>query len=96
MDVIIKLRVLSLMFTVMKHGRPGFLHSLLLPYQQQRQLRSQDQQLLVVPRTNLINTERAVRIIGPRLWNLVPPHIRMKGDRALFIDECTVFFMSDL
>jgi hypothetical protein len=96
MDVIIKIRVLSLMFTVIKHGKPVFLHSLLLPYQQQRQLRSQDQQLLVVPRTHLSNTERAFRINGPRLWNMVPLSIRAKEERVSFIEECTLFFMSNL
>ena len=63
MEMIIKLRLLSLFFTVLKYGKALFLHTLIAQYHQQRQLRSQEQQLLNVPRVNLTSMDQNYGIL---------------------------------
>jgi hypothetical protein len=94
MNIIIKLRVLLLLFSVVKHGKPSFLRSSIKPYQPARHLRSENHLLLAIPRTRRCISDYAFRVIGPKLWNSLPFHIRESNTRTSFTDACTDFLLS--
>jgi len=55
---------------------PCYIVELLLPYRANRSLRSNDSNLLVIPRTRTNFGERAFSIAAPKIWNSLPPNIR--------------------
>ena len=73
----VKFKVLMLTFNAMYFG-PGYLNDVIVPYTPARYLRSQDENLLLVPRfrTNSYGG-RAFSTIGPTLWNELPRSLRL-------------------
>ncbi|XP_028272710.1 uncharacterized protein LOC114443003, partial [Parambassis ranga] len=60
------------------HGlAPQYLSDMLQPHCPARSLRSADQSLLVVPKTQRIRRgDRSFSVAGPKLWNKLPLHLR--------------------
>ncbi len=64
---------------------PRYISDLLHPYTQSRALRSTDSDLLHVPRARLKNRgDRAFSVVGPKLWNSLPIHIRIASTLSIF------------
>ena len=80
----IMLRILMLTFKVLRSGEPAYLRSLLTEYVPGRNLRSSDQQLLNIPRLRLQSSHWSFRHIAPRLWNDLPPAIRLSLNASAF------------
>jgi hypothetical protein len=77
-------KTLLLVYQCISETAPLYLSELIIPYVPPRNLRSQDQRLLTVPRTRLKFTERAFAVAGPLLWNKLPADIRMSEDLQTF------------
>jgi hypothetical protein len=77
-------RTASLVYTVLQHNSPTGLASLLTPYEPTRTLRSQEQRLLSVPRTNTTVATRAFSVFAPSIWNSLPVTIRDSASVSLF------------
>ena len=74
---------------------PRYLKELLTPHQPTRNLRSQDKMLLEVPRTNLITYgDRAFSVCAPKLWNSLPPHIKLSSSVDMFKRNLKTFLFS--
>ncbi|GFS12123.1 reverse transcriptase-like protein [Elysia marginata] len=63
---------------------PQYLSELLNSYVQNRSLRSMNENLLVIPTTNLKLGERAFSVGGPMIWNSLESHIRKSPTMAAF------------
>ena len=64
---------------------PAYINSLLKNYKPSRNLRSVDQGLLTVPRSNQRTYgDRAFSVAAPKLWNALPLDIRNSGSITLF------------
>ena len=85
---LIKLRILLLLFNVVSFKKPSFLHELLHDYTPRRQLRSESQLLLTVPRQRLSASDKAFRVVAPRLWNSLPLRMRQCQDKSFFMSKC--------
>jgi len=70
------LRAASIIFIALKCTAPQYIQSLLTPYSPERNLRSQNKELLACPRTNTTIGARAFSVCGPKMWNALPEHIR--------------------
>ena len=55
---------------------PNYLKELIVRYQPQRTLRSQNKSLLTVPSTNLSFGKKAFTFSGPEIWNSLPQNIK--------------------
>ena len=79
----IKFKVLLFVFKAL-HGIPTYLSSLLSYYQPTRSLRSTDQLLLKIPRTNKVSFGgRAFSVFGPKHWKTLPNLIK----KSLTVDN---------
>ncbi len=73
----IDFKILLFVYKSLHNLAPQYLSDLLQPYTQSRVLRSADSALLQVPRARLKNRgDRAFSVVGPKLWNSLPIHIR--------------------
>ena len=70
-------KVALLTFKALTCHQPDYLHSLLLPYQPARSLRSSSGHLLTVPPTISVLASKAFSSYAPRLWNRLPQSIRV-------------------
>ncbi len=69
---------------------PQYLSDLLHPYTQSR-----DSGLLHVPRAHLKNRgDRAFSVVGPKLWNSLPIHIRIASTLSIFKSTLKTDFFS--
>uniref|UniRef100_A0A8C6KQ30 Reverse transcriptase domain-containing protein n=1 Tax=Nothobranchius furzeri TaxID=105023 RepID=A0A8C6KQ30_NOTFU len=68
------------------HGlAPSYLSDLIQPYTPSRSLRSADQLLLIVPRTERkFRGDRAFAVAAPKLWNELPLEIRQASSLSAF------------
>ena len=68
------------------HGQaPAYIWDMLTPFIPKRQLRSGQQMLLCVPRTNLCTYgDRAFSVVAPKAWNNIPAEIKLSGSRDTF------------
>jgi len=55
----IDFKIATLTYKALSSGQPAYLRELISPYKPLRQLRSSDQSLLTIPRTNLTIGQRA-------------------------------------
>lgn len=70
---------------------PSYMTKLLTPYSTSRPLRLADLGLLTVSCTNFkLRGDRAFAVAAPRLWNSIPPSVRL----APFIDSLVPFYKS--
>ena len=72
----IKYKILLIVYKCLHGEGPSYLSSLLREYCPPRSLRSSNQQMLVVPKTNRRYGDRAFSVAGPKLWNDLPDEIK--------------------
>lgn len=78
-------KILLLTFKALHGLAPSYLTDLLKPYVPDRNLRSSDSALLVVPKSRLITKgDRAFSIKAPRLWNSLPKDLRLASSVTTF------------
>ena len=81
----IEYKVLLLTFKALHGLAPEYLAELICQYQPAMNLRSEDQELLCVPPTNLVTYgDRAFVKAAPTLWNRLPIHVRKLKDVNCF------------
>ena len=73
----ISFKILLLVFKALHGLGPKYLSDMLKPYTPRMSLRSQQQDLLEIPKTRLVTGgDRAFSVIGPKLWNSLPMSIK--------------------
>ena len=78
-------KILLLVYKSLNNLAPAYINSLLKNYKPSRNLRSVDQGLLTVPKSNQRTYgDRAFSVAAPKLWNPLPLDIRNSGSIALF------------
>ena len=78
-------KILLLVYKSLNNLAPAYINSFLKNYKPSRNLRSLDQCLLTVPRSNQRNYgDRAFSVAAPKLWNALPLDIRNSGSITLF------------
>jgi hypothetical protein len=81
----ISFKILVLVFKSLNGLGPQYLTELLDAYVPTRSLRSKDQLLLLIPKTRLITAgDRAFRVAGPKLWNVLPNDVRSAKSLVTF------------
>ena len=78
-------KVSLICFNSLNSQSPSYIQDLLVPYNANRQLRSQNKNLLHIPRTKLIRFgDRSFSKVGPTVWNSLPLSLRTAGNEATF------------
>ena len=78
-------KILLLVYKSLNNLAPAYINSLLKNYKPSRNLRSVDQGLLTIPRSNQRTYgDRAFSVAAPKLWNALPLDIRNSGSITLF------------
>ena len=90
----IQFKVILLTFHAIHKNAPSYLNDLLMPYKPTRSLRSEDRNLLVVPRTNQKYGNRAFSVCGPQLWNGLPDSLRKVDCLASFKKQLKTLLFS--
>ncbi len=73
----VKYKIWIVVYKSLNNQAPLYLTNLLIPYNPPRALRSENDKLLVVPRTiRHQKGDKAFAVMGPRLWNELPLYIR--------------------
>lgn len=73
----IDFKILLFVYKVLSGLAPQYISDLIVPYSPSRVLRSTDQRLLKVPCCNLKSKgDCAFSVVGPKLWNSFPFHVR--------------------
>ena len=73
----IDFKLLLLTFRILNGIAPDYLSELIVPYTPSRSLRSGDQNLLTVPRSNTKSFgDRAFAVAAPKAWNKLPLDVR--------------------
>jgi len=72
----IDFKIATLTYKALSSGQPAYLRELISPYKPSRQLRSSDQSLLTIPRTNLTIGQRAFSWSSVFIWNSIPLSVR--------------------
>lgn len=91
----IDFKVLLFVYKSLRNQAPQYLSELLHRPSQSRALRSGHSDLLFVPRTRLKNRgDRAFAVIGPKLWNSLPAHIKAAQTLSIFKSALKTYFFS--
>ena len=80
----IDFKVLCVTFKCLHGSAPLYLEELLQLVSHERDLRSNGQLLLQVPRTKTVTADRAFSIAAPKLWNALPSSIRAASSLEAF------------
>ena len=81
----IEFKILLLVYKSMHEKAPHYLRDLLVQYTPERELRSSDKELLVIPRSRLSSMGgRAFSALAPRVWNTLPLSLRNAQTVASF------------
>ena len=81
----VQYEVLAFVCSALHGFAPGYIQDLVTPYSSNRNLRSADQCLLVVPRYDLEGYgRRAFSVSGPTFWNNLPENFRQSGTLTKF------------
>ena len=92
----IEYKILLLVYKAANSLAPAYLTDLLVPYKPSRSLRSHDQQLLVVPRTNRHTYgDRAFSKCAPELWNALPLELRESPSIDSFKSNLKTYLFHD-
>ena len=75
-QVRIDFKIITLTYKALSSGQTAYLRELIFPYKPSRQLRSSDQSLLTIPRTNLTIGQRAFSWSSVFIWNSTPLSVR--------------------
>ena len=76
MENFIRYRYATLVFKAMQNQAPTYLTKLLIPYKQNRTLRSQNNNLLTIPNIITEIGRRSFSYQAPLIWNSLPPYIK--------------------
>ena len=81
----IKFKVILITYKILNNSAPVYLSDLLSPYAPKRELRSQNQNLLSVPKTRLHQYgDRSFRKQAASLWNSLPTDLRLQMPINIF------------
>jgi hypothetical protein len=80
----IDFKILNMTWKAMNGQSPQYITNLLINTTSSHNLRSNDQNLLKVPRCNTKYGERAFSCIAPKLWNNLPQHMRKIDNNDTF------------
>lgn len=91
----IDFKILLFVFKALNGLAPQYIEDLIQIYTTVRELRSEGQLQLVVPRARLkTRGDRAFSVVGPRLWNALPLHIRTAPTVECFKSRLKTHFYS--
>ena len=82
----------TLTYKALSSGQPAYLRELISPYKPSGQLRSGDQSLLTIPRTNLTIGQRAFS--WSSVWNSIPLSVRNAPTFSTFKRRLKTFYFS--
>ena len=92
----IKYKVAMLVFKAKCHEAPVYLQDMIKPYVPSRNLRSQSQELLCVPKTkSALVAKRAFCVAGPTLWNSLPLELRQCQNLVTFKKSLKTFLFKE-
>ena len=77
-------KICTITYQALSYKQPAYLHSMLTPARQPRQLRSSGSDLLSVPRVKTNAGTRAFSVAAPTLLNLLPDSVKSAGNIASF------------
>lgn len=81
----VEFKILVITYKALHDQSPGYIKDMLEVYQPARNLRSQNTNQLVVPRTKTVRYGgRSFSSVAPRLWNALPVSIRNSGSVTVF------------
>jgi len=69
-------KIATLTYKALSSGQPAYFRELISPYTPSRIMRSSDQSLLTIPRTNLTIGQCAFSCSSPVIWNSIPLSVR--------------------
>ena len=78
------IKICTITYQALSSKQPTYLHSLLTPARQPRQLRSSISSLLFVPSVKTNVGIRAVSVVVPTLWKSVPVSVKSVGNITTF------------
>ena len=81
----ITFKIAALTFKTLHFKQPSYLHDLLQVYVPNRNLRSSNQNLLVVPNIKSAIGRRSFFFAAPTIWNSLPPALRSVSTLNLFL-----------
>ena len=90
----IKYKICTLKYKVIHSCQPVYLHNLLKPMNRTRNLRSSDDDQLVVPRVSSKMGERAFSVAAPLLWNCIPLEIKKSKSAQSFRKKLKTLYFS--
>ena len=91
----IEYKIALICFKSLHSQSPSYLQELISLHSPFRQLRSQNQNLLYVPRTKLNRYgDRSFSKVGPNVWNSLPPSLRFCNSEELFKSELKTFLFN--
>ncbi len=74
----VNFKLLILVYKVLHNLAPSYLTDLILVHKPQRNLRSSNRMILVVPRSRLkLCGDRTFSVVAPKLWNSLPLRLRL-------------------
>ena len=80
----ITFKMMTLTHKCVYGGAPSYLRELTQHYEPGRDLRSADDQLLTVQRTQSRYGDRSFQVASAKLWNALPPTLRKQEDHQKF------------
>lgn len=88
----IKFKILLITYKAIKGMAPSYLQDVIVPYQPNRTLRSQNASLLVIPRISKSTVgNRAFSYQAPVLWNQLPVHVKEADTVSTFKTRLKTF-----
>ena len=94
-DSRIQFKILVIVFKCIHGLAPAYLRELVTGYQPPRLLRSGDQCLVDVPFTrSALASDRAFSVVGPRLWNELPPGVKQASTVDIFKKRLKTHFFN--
>ena len=92
----IKLKILLLTYKVLNGFAPTYLSELIQPYKNQRNLRSNNQYLLRVPKSRTTTFgDRAFSVCAPKLWNNLPSAVKSSPSIDIFKKKLKTYLFSN-
>ena len=92
----IKFKILLLTYKVLNGFAPTYLSELIQPYKNQRNLRSNNQYLLRVPKsTTTTFGDRAFSVCAPKLWNNLPSDVKSSPSIDIFKKKLKTYLFSN-
>ena len=92
----IKFKILLLTYKVLNGFAPTYLSELIQPYKNQREMRSNSQYLLRVPKSRTTTFgDRAFSACAPKLWNNLPSDVKSSPSIDIFNKELKKYIFSN-